>query len=64
TRPGLHADTPPALVQTPEAVAATVVTALRERRRPTVVSGRANTLFAAAARLLPRGTTLRLLADD
>ncbi|MFF9571465.1 SDR family NAD(P)-dependent oxidoreductase [Streptomyces sp. NPDC014685] len=63
TRPGLHADTPSALVQSPETVAATAVTALRERRRPAVVSGRANTLFAVATRLLPRGTVLRLLAD-
>ncbi|HEY9367785.1 SDR family NAD(P)-dependent oxidoreductase [Streptomyces sp.] len=63
TRPGLHADTPSALVQSPEAVAATALTALRERRHPTVASGRANTLFTTVARLIPRRTGLRLLAE-
>ncbi|MFD9369330.1 SDR family NAD(P)-dependent oxidoreductase [Streptomyces sp. NPDC060020] len=62
TRPGLHADTPAALVQPPEAVVATALAALRRRRRPTIVPGRANTLFAAATRILPRPTTLTLLA--
>ncbi|MFD9355411.1 SDR family NAD(P)-dependent oxidoreductase [Streptomyces sp. NPDC060031] len=63
TRPGLHADTPSVLVQTPEAVVASALAALSRRRRPTVVPGRANTLLAAAARVLPRTTALSLLAD-
>ncbi|MEV7728945.1 SDR family NAD(P)-dependent oxidoreductase [Streptomyces sp. NPDC087917] len=63
TRPGLHADLPAALVQPPEAVVATALTALRRRRRPTTIPGRVNVLLAAAARLLPRTTALALLAD-
>ncbi|WP_405831270.1 SDR family NAD(P)-dependent oxidoreductase [Streptomyces sp. NBC_00105] len=63
TRPGLHADVPAALVQSPEAVVATALTALRRRRRPTIVPGRANALLAAATRFLPRTTALSLLAD-
>ncbi|MFI9212660.1 SDR family NAD(P)-dependent oxidoreductase [Streptomyces sp. NPDC053253] len=63
TRPGLHADIPAALVRPPEAVVATALTALRRRRRPTVVPGRANALLAATTRLLPRATALSLLAE-
>ncbi|WP_404963128.1 hypothetical protein [Streptomyces sp. 147326] len=55
TRPGLHTNVPAALVRTSEAV---VVAALRRRRRPTVVPGRANALLAAVTRYLPRTTTL------
>lgn len=66
TRPGLHADVPAALVQSPEAVVATALTALRRRRRPTIVPGRANALLAAATRFLPRTTALSSspTADD
>ncbi|MCX5198517.1 hypothetical protein OOK31_32315 [Streptomyces sp. NBC_00249] len=46
------------LVRTPEQVAATALAALRRRRRPTVVPGRANALFVAAARLLPARTAM------
>ncbi|MFE9846983.1 SDR family NAD(P)-dependent oxidoreductase [Streptomyces goshikiensis] len=63
TRPGLHADLPAALVLTPEAVVAVALTALRRRRRPTVVPGRANAFLAAVSRYLPRTTSLSLLAD-
>lgn len=62
TRPGLHADIPAALVRPPEAVVATALTALRRRRRPTVVPGRVNVLLAAMTRFLPRATALSLLA--
>lgn len=41
----------------------TAVTALRRRRRPTVVPGRANALPVAATRFLPRTAALSLLAD-
>ncbi|GGL22490.1 SDR family NAD(P)-dependent oxidoreductase [Nocardia jinanensis] len=55
-------DLPAGLVQTPEQVAATALTALHRRKQPTVISGKKNTLFATAARALPRRAVLRLLA--
>ncbi|MFE6664379.1 SDR family NAD(P)-dependent oxidoreductase [Streptomyces sp. NPDC057697] len=48
-------------VQSPERVVRTALTALHRRRRPTVISGRRNTLFAAATRSLPRRTVLKML---
>lgn len=54
-------DVPASMVQTPEQVAATAIAVLHRRRRPTVVSGRRNTVFAAAMRLLPRRMVLRML---
>ncbi|MFI8281431.1 SDR family NAD(P)-dependent oxidoreductase [Streptomyces sp. NPDC085929] len=63
TRPGLHADTPSALVMTPEAVVAATSAALRERRRPTLVPGRANALLTRILATLPRRTALAALAD-
>ncbi|WP_405015769.1 SDR family NAD(P)-dependent oxidoreductase [Kitasatospora sp. NBC_00070] len=54
-------DVPKALLQTPEAVVATALRALHRRTRPTVVPGTANSLFALAARLLPRRAVLAML---
>ncbi|MFT7868914.1 MULTISPECIES: SDR family NAD(P)-dependent oxidoreductase [Amycolatopsis] len=50
------------LVQTPEDVAARALRAVRRREGPTIVSGRANAVFTAAAGLLPRRTAVSLLA--
>ncbi|MCM1971397.1 SDR family oxidoreductase [Streptomyces sp. G1] len=61
--PGRHQDAPAALVQSPEAVVRAALRALERRStRPTVVPGRANSLFVLAARLLPRRTLLTLLS--
>ncbi len=64
TRPGLHADTPSVLVQTPEAVVAATLKALRRRRRHTLLPGRANALLTRTLAALPRRTTLAALAAD
>ncbi|MFD7528501.1 SDR family NAD(P)-dependent oxidoreductase [Streptomyces sp. NPDC059849] len=55
---------PEAWVQTPEQVVAAALAALRRRRRPTVISGRTNALFAAAMRTLPRRTALGVLGSN
>jgi short-subunit dehydrogenase len=52
---------PSFLVQTPEDVAARALRAVRRREGPTVVSGRPNAVFTAAAGLLPRRTAVSLL---
>ncbi|MFE4265002.1 SDR family NAD(P)-dependent oxidoreductase [Streptomyces sp. NPDC056883] len=58
-----HQDAPAALIQSPEAVVRAALRALdRRSTRPTVVPGRANSLFVLAARLLPRRTLLALLS--
>lgn len=58
-----HEDAPAALVATPEEVVAAALRALREEDGPTTVPGRANRLLALlATRILPRRTTLALLA--
>ncbi|MFD5147051.1 SDR family NAD(P)-dependent oxidoreductase [Streptomyces sp. NPDC058401] len=58
-----HQDAPAALVQSPEAVVRAALRALdRRTTRPTVVPGRANSLFVLAARLLPRRALLALLS--
>lgn len=61
SQPHSGADVPAGLVQGPEQVAAAALVALHRRKQPTVVSGRKNTLFATAARALPRRTALRIL---
>lgn len=61
--PRRHQDAPAALVQSPEAVVRAALRALdRRSTRPTVVPGRANSLFVLAARLLPRRALLALLS--
>ncbi|MDD9381802.1 SDR family NAD(P)-dependent oxidoreductase [Streptomyces sp. ZAF1911] len=61
--PRRHQDAPAALVQSPEAVVRAALRALdRRSTRPTVVPGRANSLFVLAARLLPRRTLLNMLS--
>ncbi|MGW1775968.1 SDR family NAD(P)-dependent oxidoreductase [Streptomyces sp. NPDC002104] len=58
-----HQDAPAALVQSPEAVVRAALRALdRRSTRPTVVPGRANSLFVLAARLLPRRALLAVLS--
>lgn len=61
SQPHNGADVRASLVQTPGQVAVRALSALHRRRQPTVISGRVNTLFATAARALPRRTALRLL---
>ncbi|MEV0537675.1 SDR family NAD(P)-dependent oxidoreductase [Kitasatospora sp. NPDC050463] len=55
-------DVPAALIRTPEAVVTTALRALDRRTRHTVVPGPANSLFALAARLLPRRLILAALS--
>ncbi|MFG3253745.1 SDR family NAD(P)-dependent oxidoreductase [Streptomyces sp. NPDC048172] len=62
SQPHTGDDVPAGLVQTPERVVRTALAALRRRKHPTVISGRRNTLFAAAARTLPRRTVLHMLS--
>ncbi|MFF1412405.1 SDR family NAD(P)-dependent oxidoreductase [Streptomyces sp. NPDC058289] len=57
-----HQDAPAALVQSPRTVVRTALRALDRRTRPTVVPGRANSLFVLAARLLPRRALLAMLS--
>lgn len=57
-----HQDAPEALVQSPRAVVRTALRALDRRTGPTVVPGRANSLFVLATRLLPRRTLLAMLS--
>ncbi|MFJ2093865.1 SDR family NAD(P)-dependent oxidoreductase [Streptomyces sp. NPDC087901] len=57
-----HQDAPAALVQSPRAVVRTALRALDRRTGPTVVPGRANSLFVLATRLLPRRTLLAMLS--
>ncbi|WP_406402098.1 SDR family NAD(P)-dependent oxidoreductase [Streptomyces sp. NBC_00879] len=64
SQPHTGEDVPAGLVQTPEQVVAAALTALRHRKRPTVISGRKNALFATAARNLPRRVVLSMLGND
>ncbi|WP_194819972.1 SDR family oxidoreductase [Nocardia sp. XZ_19_385] len=48
-----HTGVPKALIQTPEELVAHAMKALTRRKRPIVVPGSANTLFALVARVLP-----------
>ncbi|MCY0937643.1 SDR family NAD(P)-dependent oxidoreductase [Streptomyces sp. H34-S4] len=57
-----HQDAPAALVQSARAVVRTALRALDRRAGPTVVPGRANSLFVLAARMLPRRTLLAMLS--
>ncbi|MFH9725070.1 SDR family NAD(P)-dependent oxidoreductase [Streptomyces sp. NPDC017254] len=57
-----HQDAPAAMVQSPTAVVRTALRALDRRTGPTVVPGRANSLFVLATRLLPRRTLLAMLS--
>lgn len=63
TRPDLHADTPSALVHTPEAVVAAALRALRRRSRHTVLPGPANAFLTRTLAALPRRASLAVLAD-
>lgn len=60
--PARHQDAPAAMVQSARAVVRTALRALDHRTGPTVVPGRANSLFVLAARLLPRRTLLAMLS--
>ncbi|QGV81972.1 SDR family NAD(P)-dependent oxidoreductase [Streptomyces ficellus] len=54
---------PAVMVQTPEQVAATAIAALERRHRPTIISGKKNTVFAAVTRTMPRRTLQRILGN-
>ncbi|MGP3991563.1 hypothetical protein [Streptomyces sp. 3N207] len=58
-----HAHALKSLAQTPEELVAAALKALQRRRRPTVVSGIGNSLFAFAVRVLPRRTILSMTGE-
>ncbi|WP_405493972.1 SDR family NAD(P)-dependent oxidoreductase [Streptomyces sp. NBC_00096] len=60
--PRRHQDAPSVLVQSPRAVVRAALRALDRRSGPTIVPGRANSLFVLATRLLPRRTLLAMLS--
>lgn len=53
---------PAGMVQTPEEVVATALAALKRRKRPTIVSGRLNSLLATVTRLLPRKSVVAMVS--
>jgi uncharacterized protein len=64
SQPHALGDVPAGMVQTPERVVRAALTALQRRKRPTIISGRRNALFATAARCLPRKAVLGMLGGD
>ena len=51
---GRKEDLPENMAQTPEQVAAVAIRELKARKKPTVISGGKNVIFAGTSRILPR----------
>lgn len=59
---GAREDLPKRLTQTPEQVVAIALKALQHRRKPTIICGRQNALFAWLLRVLPRKAAVSLMS--
>ena len=60
---GRKEDLPSALSQTPEQVADVVIKALRSRKKPTIISGAKNVVFAAMSRIMTRKATVSMMGN-